>query len=491
MDRKRVTSRSPAGTGVAPFARAPVLLTAAVVACAHLALAALPRSWSDEDLMLAIGRHHLDWGSADQPPVVPLLARLADSVAPGSGTVLALPAVAATAVSVVLVALLTRELGGDRRAQCLAALAQATAPVGACFGHWLTPASLEAAQWLTICWLLVRWVRLRDDRLLLVLGVVVGVAVQTKFQATAFAAVLLVSVVAVGPRTLLRRPALWAGAVLAALIAAPTLLWQAVHGWPQLRMAGVVSDEASALQGGPLLTALMLIVWAGVPAVALMAVGLVELRRDEMRELRFLGVTFVVLLVVFALSSGRFYYLAGLYGALGAVGLQRRREAGRPARPWGTAAAATAGVVGAAGVLSYSTELASPVFADALVPATTRAYDALPEDQRARTVIVGSPYVYSAILDAAPPGTGLPPTASPNRSYGWFEPPAPGIDEVLLVGDPATLRPWFSDVRPVGHVATATPTGSYVPTTVTLWRLSGRTASWTTIWADARSLRLG
>ena len=33
--------------------------------------------------MLAIGRNHLDWGSADQPPVNPLLAALMDTIAPG------------------------------------------------------------------------------------------------------------------------------------------------------------------------------------------------------------------------------------------------------------------------------------------------------------------------------------------------------------------------------------------------------------------------
>ena len=35
---------------------------------------------------------------------------------------------------------------------------------------------LEPVQWLLVIWLLVPWVRLRDDRLLLALGVVTGLA---------------------------------------------------------------------------------------------------------------------------------------------------------------------------------------------------------------------------------------------------------------------------------------------------------------------------
>jgi hypothetical protein len=36
--------------------------------------------------------------------------------------------------------------------------------------------TLEPLQWLVVLWLLVRWVRLRDDHLLIAIGVVAGVA---------------------------------------------------------------------------------------------------------------------------------------------------------------------------------------------------------------------------------------------------------------------------------------------------------------------------
>lgn len=36
--------------------------------------------------MLAIGRNHLDWGSADQPPLAPALAAAMDTLAPGTGS---------------------------------------------------------------------------------------------------------------------------------------------------------------------------------------------------------------------------------------------------------------------------------------------------------------------------------------------------------------------------------------------------------------------
>lgn len=55
-----------------------------------------------------------------------------------------------------------------------------------------------------LAWLLVRWLRLRDDRLLLALGAVAGIAAETTFQVLLLCAVLLLSVLVLGPRELLR-----------------------------------------------------------------------------------------------------------------------------------------------------------------------------------------------------------------------------------------------------------------------------------------------
>ncbi|MDQ2637052.1 MAG: glycosyltransferase family 39 protein, partial [Actinomycetota bacterium] len=191
------------------FAAKVVLLMAGLVAVLHCVAASLAEGyWFDEVYMLAIGRHHLDWGSADQPPLTPALAAIMDTIAPGSVLALRAPVVLATAGAVVLAGLIAHELGCDRRAQGFTALAQATGVWVTLGGHWLTPYMLEPAQWLLMMWLLVRWIRVRDDRLLLVLGVVAGIAALTKFQVLLLCAVLVVAVAAVGPRELLRRPLL-------------------------------------------------------------------------------------------------------------------------------------------------------------------------------------------------------------------------------------------------------------------------------------------
>lgn len=472
----------------------PVAAVAAVVAVTHLVLAAVPRRWFDEDLMLAIGRHHLAWGAVDQPPLTPLLARLADTVAPGSPVVLAVPAVVATAGAVLVTALMARELGGDRRAQTLAALGQGTGVAAAQFGHWLTPYTLEPALWAVLFWLLLRWIRVRDDRLLLVLGAVAGVTAQTRFQVLALGVVLVGAVALTGPRTVLARPLLWAGALLALVIAGPTLVWQAAEGWPQLAMTPVVAEETTAIYGGPALVALHGLAVVGPMALGLAVCGLAGLCRDpRWRAHRFVGVTFVVLFVAVVLGSGRHYYLLPMYPvlvAIGAVVLQQRREAGRVRAAWPVVALA---VTVAAGALASSVLLASPRFADPMVAATARAWHDLPAEQRDRTALGATPYVYATYLDAAPPALGLPPAVSTNRAYGWFAPPPEHQDRMLLVGDPQRWRPWFTEVRPIARVEAPTPLGTYgglVPEATTIWLLEGRSAPWTVMWPALRDLHV-
>jgi hypothetical protein len=112
---------------VPPFATRGVLGIADLVAGLHCTATAFGSGyWFDEVYTLAIGRCHLDWGSADQPPLTPALAALADAVAPGSLIALRLPAALATAAAVVVAGLIARELGCDRRAQVFTAAAQAT-----------------------------------------------------------------------------------------------------------------------------------------------------------------------------------------------------------------------------------------------------------------------------------------------------------------------------------------------------------------------------
>jgi hypothetical protein len=462
----------------------PVLGVAASVAICHcLATIFGPAYWFDEVYMLAIGRYHLDWGSADQPPMAPVLAAAMDAIAPDSIIALRLPAILATAAAVVMAALIARELGGDRRTQTLTALAQATGVWVTVAGHWLTPYALEPVQWSVVIWLLIRWIRVRDDRLLIALGVAVGIAALTKFQVLLLCLVLVATVLVFGPRELLRRPAMWAGAALAALIAAPTLIWQQQHGWPQLQMATIVANEAGPLYGGRAGIAVQLILFAGVAGTLLVGYGSWRLFRDaELRPYRFLAATFLVLFIVFVATAGRPYYLSGMYAPLaaaGAMALQRRRATRAGARRRLLWPETGASVVVAVAALVVSVTMTRSDTGMSIAERTAEVYHQLPARMLARTAVVGESYVITAYLDGYAPRYGMPPSYSVNRSYGYFPPPDAGRDVALYVGrDDAPLRPFFDASRLTADIGDE----------LHVFVLTGRNESWQTIWALRRTL---
>jgi len=117
----------PATKPIAPFAAGPIWSMAGVVVAAQLIAAIVGYGyWFDEVYMVAIGRHHLDWGSAGQPPLTPAIACMVDVLFQDSVVALRIPAIIATAGCVVVAGLIAREMGCDRRAQTLVAAAQAT-----------------------------------------------------------------------------------------------------------------------------------------------------------------------------------------------------------------------------------------------------------------------------------------------------------------------------------------------------------------------------
>src|SRR5690606_21969518 len=123
-----------------------VLGVAALSAVVLLASATRYGYFGDELYFLAAGRR-LALGYADQGPILPLLARLMDSIAPDSLVVLRLPAIVLAVVAVVVSALIAREMGGGRGAQVLTATAYATSPFLLLQAKNLSTNSIDTALW--------------------------------------------------------------------------------------------------------------------------------------------------------------------------------------------------------------------------------------------------------------------------------------------------------------------------------------------------------
>ncbi|MGI5271395.1 glycosyltransferase family 39 protein [Nonomuraea sp. CA-218870] len=370
-----------------PLAWRPVAAVCAVLVTVLLALG--PHyGYHRDELYFRVLADHLDWGYVDQPPFTPLAARVSLALFGDSpGTLRVLPALAA-ALLVVLAALIARELGGRGVAQTLAAAGTATGAYPLIGGHTLLTVSFDLPLWAAAILFVLRAL-LRDGRWWLAAGVVIGAATYNKLLIAMLVLGLAAGVLVAGPRRLLLSRWLWAGALVAVVLALPNFLYQLTHDWPQLKMAaGLSEDEGATMR---MLFVPMQFLLFG-PVVAVMAgFGFVRLWRDP--RVRALAVAYPAAAVLTVVSGGRFDYTAGLILPLFAAGCVAAEAAGRER-------------IKSAGWSLGANGLGNALVALPLVPLTVLGSTPIPMINEVARESVGWPAFNAAVtgvLDSLPP----------------------------------------------------------------------------------------
>ncbi len=458
--------------------------------------------FGDELYFIGAGRH-LGPSYADQGPVLPLLARFGAAWYHGHLVLFRLPGIVLAAAGLVLAALTAREFGGGRRAQTLTIVAAALSPFLVIQAELLATNAIDAPLWAAVTFLLVRWVRTRQDRFLLIAAAVTAVDLQVKWLIPGFWAAAAIAVFAAGPRDLLRRPAIWIGGAVALASAVPSLVWQAHNGWPNAALTRTIAGEGG-LTGGRALNIPLMLLYAGPLGAALLCYGVWRLlRAPDLRAYRFIAIAFLGMTAAVIVAGGRPYYTGGLYTVLIAAGSVQLVEHGLSR--WLRIAGAALTCLGVAAVAAFlplqrqSTITAPSNLAAATLrttpygqfgwPELTRDVEqviaALPPDQQPQAVITEM-YWQAAAFDYYGRGH-LPPVYSYSRGYGYLRTPPDNARTVVWVGVDDDARSHCTTSIALRHVGTdrvGFPTAS---TGVTIWWCHVA-QPWSKTWASLRRM---
>ncbi|MBO0841631.1 MAG: glycosyltransferase family 39 protein [Nocardioides sp.] len=402
----------------------------------------------------------LKWGYVDQPFLTPLLAKA--SVAAFGDTVSGLRVLAPVflGAGIVIAALTVRELGGRPRAQALGAWAYAFASIPLLSGHYLVTATIDLTLWAAALLAITRAL-LRDPRWWLGAGAVVGVAADNKLLVSILVIGVLAGLLIAGPRSVLVSRWLLTGAAVAVVIALPTLIYQATHGWPQLGMAGALHDDNASDVRAQLLPFQVLMI--GPPMFPLVVMGFVALwRRPEWRPLRALTIAYLVALAINFVGGGQIYYAFGLLAYLMAAGW----ATGRGPRWLLVTAIAVNALVSAYIVLpvlplrdtkvqaSVNQTLGDQVGWPTYVATVRRVVATLTPQERARAVIFTGNYGEAGAISRF--GRDLPPVYSGHNDLYYEGPPPASRDVVIVWTEGSDYRTRFTDcgraVRVDNHV---------------------------------------
>ncbi|MEV7097442.1 glycosyltransferase family 39 protein [Amycolatopsis sp. NPDC051045] len=432
------------------FAALPVGIVVAVQAVVLTALSGRYGFHRDELYFVAAGRRP-DWGYVDQPPITPWLARASTALFGETPAGLRVAATLLGMATVLVVALIAREFGGDRGGQLFTAIATALSSYVLVVSHMLATNSADVLLWSLIALSGLRLLRTGDGRWWLAVGAAAGLGLANKWLVLLLLSGLGVGVVVAGPRRVLRTWWLAAGAGIAVVLAAPVVLWQASHGWPLLTVAGGISEDDGA-ENRVLFVPMQLVLLSPV-LVPVWIAGLVRPWREPgLRWARPLAIAYPVVCAELLVVGGKPYYSVPLLlplVALGAEPVLRWLGRGGAGRRVFTGAAAAVGVavsvliglpvVPAAALngplLAMNKEPGEQVGWPEFARTVAGAWARIPDIERDTAVILAGNYGEAGALERYGPEHGLPPAYSPHMSFAdWGPPPDRLVGPVLLVG---------------------------------------------------------
>ncbi|MDQ6765952.1 MAG: glycosyltransferase family 39 protein, partial [Verrucomicrobiota bacterium] len=441
-----------------------IATSAAITLLIHLLTNSRYGYFRDELYFIACARH-LAWGYVDMAPLSALLLRGEIALFGTSLFALRLLPALAGAATVGLTGVIARQLGGRGWAVALACGAAMSAMIYLAIGTFYSLNVFEPLFWMGCAYCLIRIINGASPKLWLCFGLLAGLGLENKHSMAFFAVGLAAAVLLTPERRHLLQPWIYLGALLAAAVALPNILWQIRHGWPTLELLQNIAHSNKNVVLGPAQFIAQQVLIMNPASLPLWLGGLVWLlaARDG-RCYRLLAFAYLITLAEFMVMHGKHYYLAPIYPMLfaaGAVGAERlfaaRFQWIKPALV--AAMVALAAVISPtllpllppAKLLAYMraihfepprtetshTAALPQLFADQfgweeMVASIARAYANLSPQDQERVGIFCQNYGQAGAVDFFGPKYNLPPAISGHQNY-YFWSPRGYTGEILLV----------------------------------------------------------
>lgn len=446
--------------------------------------------WSyfvDELYYLACSRH-LAWGFVDLPPLMPAITAVTVALFGDSVVASRLPVTIAGGALVLLAGALAREMGGDRFAQGLAALATLCAPILLAVGSFNSMNGFEPVLWAGCAWVLVRLANGGKPGWWLLFGILAGLSLLNKHTALLYGFAALVGLILTAQRRALRERWFWLAGLCAFAIFLPNLIWMMQHRFPHLEVLANIRADGRDVELSALEFLAQQVVMAGPVGFILALAALAALmRRGAASRYRHLGIAFLCLIGVLATIGGRVYYSLSAWVpmfCLGAVAIETwlrpRRLAGlgRAALlvatavcgialapqyipvlpPASQARLLEAGGFGPPQLENHASGRLPQLLADRLAwrpiaEAVAEIYQSLPPEEQERAAIFGQGYGEAGAILAYADEMRLPLPLSGHLSYWlWGYGDHRGDEVWIVIGDDDRLADLFASVEFGGYV---------------------------------------
>jgi hypothetical protein len=441
--------------------------------------------YGDELYYFACSKH-LDFGYVDHPPFVALLTLIDRWLFGETKFGLRFFSGLAGAVTVLFSAKIAGMLGGGKLARSLAALSICFAVAFPAMSSFFSMNPIDIMLCTVFIYFLSRTISAPSPQKWVVLGVLFGAGLLNKYTFLVLGLSVLLSFIITQRWSVLRLPWMYVGGAISVLMFLPHVIWQINQGWPTLEFMRNAA-EFKNLSLSPVAFLFQLAIGLNPFTLPLWLSGFMYLLfRKETREVRFLGWTAAIFLLVFIAQNSKVYYVFPIFPLLlssGAVAAERFSLSYHVRWPkW---------VIGLAMVISGTVlmPLAVPLLPvpqfvsyakslglwnlirmekgegdvmpihfvyrlgwEELVDSVAARYDALPQEERGECAILTSWYGIAGAIDHFGPEHGLPNAICPRNNYWMWGPRNYSGEVVLAVGYNAQfLKQFFDSVVRVSY----------------------------------------
>ena len=302
----------------------PLFVLAGIKLCIHFASSYLTEFGLQRDEYLYINEaEHLAWGYMEVPPMISVIGWISKGLFGSTLFAVKFPPALIGALTIILIGTFVNELGGKKWAQIIGATAFLISPAFLGSNDLFQPVSFNQFCWflsiLVVIKIINAWDRGNNNiRLWVVLGIVVGLSILTKYSVVFFYAGLFAALLLTTYRDLLKTKYPYLALVIALVIISPNLWWQYSLDFPivrhmeDLRATQLVNITWQSFFGGQLQSYLFSgLVW--IP-------GLIYGISHKDQRYRLISLTYIITVALLFAGSGKGYYAFGAYTMLFALG---------------------------------------------------------------------------------------------------------------------------------------------------------------------------
>lgn len=269
----------------------------------------------DEYLYIAES-DHLSWGYMEVPPMIALLGKVATTLMGNNVFAVRFFPALVGAISIILLGMMVRDMGGRKYAQLIAGGAFLLSPAFLGSNTLFQPVSFNQFCWLLSAFFVVKILRYGQPKYWYYLGIVAGLGFLTKYSIVFFFVGLIGGFLLTPHRKVFATKYPYIALAIGLLIASPNLWWQFQYDWPVVRhMEDLAASQLVNVRVMDFIIPQFLFHFGGV---LIWVAGLYYFFQSK--TWRVLGWAYLIVVLLLLALSGKDYYTIGAYSMLFAGG---------------------------------------------------------------------------------------------------------------------------------------------------------------------------